>query len=305
MERTEDYRSLSCETIKYGFGGSCPTLRRVIEMEMPTVGMLANRDPELMSELRRTFRGMGIVTQDIDPDTYPETDNLVSGRMGVVLPKLLTRVSNTVLFASLRDDGLRFLNSLDSVDICQSRRKMFGLMAQKLSRISTPAMFEGVGSAERAIQAGRKVWVRRDEHNIQKGKRVLGKASTVDELDAIVEGWDPDVLFFQEYLGESEEVFKAYVIGEKIYCLKKTGTQDGFREDRALPAVPVDVDETGRKVIMAIGRAFDMTVYGVDYLMQDGHPMVLDVNDFPSFRGIPGAAREICHHVYREFLNGE
>ncbi len=270
-------------------------------MSRMTVGMLANRDPELISELKAEFGRMDIASVDLDTRGPGSSLSSLDKGMSVILPKLLTDRENTVLFRRLRQTGNRFLNSLDSVDVCQSRRRMFGLVQRELPDIRIPETFRDAEEALDALRGGRTVWVRRDAHNIPKESRVLGKADSAGQLLDMVKGLDEEELFFQEYLGTTEEVFKAYVIGDSIHCLRKKGLQDGFKPDVDLGTDMIEVGDVEKKMILELGRAFGMSVYGVDFIYRDGKPVVVDVNDFPSFRGIPDAARNICEFVYRNF----
>jgi ribosomal protein S6--L-glutamate ligase len=43
------------------------------------------------------------------------------------------------------------------------------------------------------------------------------------------------------------------------------------------------------QIVQAIGKAFDLRLYGIDLLMTTQGPIIIDVNSFPGFRGVPGA----------------
>lgn len=47
-----------------------------------------------------------------------------------------------------------------------------------------------------------------------------------------------------------------------------------------------------------VGRALDLDIYGVDFLVTDAGPVIVDVNVFPGFRGVADAhlliARQLC-----------
>jgi hypothetical protein len=174
------------------------------------------------------------------------------------------------------------------VKLCQSRRATFAFAQRHAGDVVTPRFFVTAAEASRAVSEGLAVWVRRDAHNIPLGERVLGVAATASELNALVRGLDERTLFFQEYLGSSYETHKAYVVGSDVVVVRRR--EEAGRVLAEPVAMPADV--TG--AILRVGHAFEMSVYGVDFFHRDGETMCLDVNDFPSFRGIPGASRRIC-----------
>ena len=41
-----------------------------------------------------------------------------------------------------------------------------------------------------------------------------------------------------------------------------------------------------------------MTIFGVDYIVTNDGPLIVDINDFPSFRSIPEGISFISEHIY-------
>ena len=155
-------------------------------------------------------------------------------------------------------------------------------------------MFVTVSGARRAIGDGHAVWVRRDAHNIPLDQRVLGVARTIAELRELVGGQAERTLFFQEYLGDGNETYKAYVVGTDVVVVRRTDA------GVARVTMPGEVTDT----VLRAGRAFAMSVYGIDFFHRDRQPVVLDVNDFPSFRGLPGSSRSICEFIATTYFAG-
>jgi len=50
-----------------------------------------------------------------------------------------------------------------------------------------------------------------------------------------------------------------------------------------------DIPKQWSDMVQAIGRAFDLRLYGVDLLLTEHGPMIVDINSFPGFRGVPNA----------------
>lgn len=266
------------------------------------VGALANRDRELMRELRSSFGYYGVEMIDLEPGADFDETPIRDHKIEVILPKLKASGYNKNLFDRLREIPVRFLNSLDAVEICQSRTSIYTHIGERLPRLAVPSYIEGLEEIQKVLEGGKKIFIRRDAHHLPREERVLGFAGSMKEMDALIADYPDENLFLQEYIGRKEEIFKAYVIGRKVYCLRKTGIHEGFERDRDLSTEQVALDKETEEMILDIGRVFDMNVYGVDYYMEGGKMVVFDVNDFPSYGGIPDGADTIAQFVCDKFI---
>jgi ribosomal protein S6--L-glutamate ligase len=52
-----------------------------------------------------------------------------------------------------------------------------------------------------------------------------------------------------------------------------------------------------REIAVACGRILGLGLYGLDVLDTDEGPMVVDVNYFPGYKGVPGAAPLIADYI--------
>lgn len=275
-------------------GTSCDVARTPIFMaqDRRCVAVIANRDPEQIDELKGALSSSGASVVELPADRSLDATHLASHEIDLVLLKLTTGSANRDVFKALRTSDLRYLNSLRSVKLCQSRRATFAFLNRRAPQVATPRMFVTMNDARRAVDSGQTVWVRRDAHNIPLDQRVLGVAGTFAELRDLAGAHVERTLFFQEYLGSGHETYKAYVVGADVVVVRRAAAV----VERI--AAPGHVEET----ILRVGRAFAMSVYGIDFFLAGGQPVVLDVNDFPSFRGIPGASRRICDFVATRYF---
>lgn len=98
----------------------------------------------------------------------------------------------------------------------------------------------------------------------------------------------------QQALPSSGLDIKVYVIGDKVFAIK-----------RPFPAVtledklgqPCEVTEGTRRLALAVGRLFDLKIYGVDMLETPSGLFIVDVNYFPSFIGIHDAAAHLADFI--------
>jgi ribosomal protein S6--L-glutamate ligase len=88
-------------------------------------------------------------------------------------------------------------------------------------------------------------------------------------------------------LGDGSDI-KLWVVGEQVFAARRSTPLDAtVAESFPLPAEILPSD--WRSLALEIGRVFDLRLYGVDLLMTEDGPVVVDVNSFPGFRGVAGA----------------
>lgn len=101
-----------------------------------------------------------------------------------------------------------------------------------------------------------------------------------------------DGMLVQELISPVEEELKLYVIGERVFGIRKHNDSDE-RE-------PINVDSSMEDIALRCGTALGLEIYGVDVLNNADGPFVVDVNYFPSFKGVPDAASPLTEYI-REF----
>lgn len=98
-----------------------------------------------------------------------------------------------------------------------------------------------------------------------------------------------DGMFVQELITQVEDELKLYVIGDRVFGVRKHAGS-GERE-------PVAVEPMIEDVALRCGRALGLEIYGVDVIISSNGPIVIDVNYFPSFRGVPNIARPLTDYI--------
>jgi ribosomal protein S6--L-glutamate ligase len=96
---------------------------------------------------------------------------------------------------------------------------------------------------------------------------------------------------------------KLYVLGGKVAGLHKSAGTAGARRRDGIPVDPShDLAALARRAAGAIG----LELAGIDILEGTQGPLVIDVNPFPSARGVAGAAETIAAHLgYRAWKDME
>jgi ribosomal protein S6--L-glutamate ligase len=116
---------------------------------------------------------------------------------------------------------------------------------------------------------------------------------------------DPGRLAEAEQAGEGQLIAQPYVPNSgsdlKVYCLAgefhATLRRSPLHPDRpdeggAVP-LPAEVAEAAAKV----GAVFGLDLYGIDVVLGPDGPVIVDINDFPSFRQVPDAVSRLAGAV--------
>jgi ribosomal protein S6--L-glutamate ligase len=98
----------------------------------------------------------------------------------------------------------------------------------------------------------------------------------------------------QRYVENTGFDIKLYVAGKEVYAVAKKSPLHLKMdvEQRLLPVTP-----TLRQLALRTGQIFGLDIYGLDVVETSHGPMVLDINDFPSFRSVPCATSLLSNYV--------
>ncbi|MGW2791102.1 ATP-grasp domain-containing protein [Streptomyces sp. NPDC001251] len=102
------------------------------------------------------------------------------------------------------------------------------------------------------------------------------------------------MLIAQPYVPNSGIDLKVYCVGGELYATERRSPlhpDQGVRE-RHVP-LPAEV----AAIVDQVGAVYGLDLYGVDVLLGPDGPVVVDVNDFPSFRQVPDAAAKVARAV--------
>ncbi|MGW1553588.1 ATP-grasp domain-containing protein, partial [Streptomyces sp. NPDC002346] len=116
---------------------------------------------------------------------------------------------------------------------------------------------------------------------------------------------EPGCLAEAEQAGEGQLIAQPYVPNAgsdlKVYCLagefhatlrRSPLHPDGPVQEGAVP-LPAEVAAAAAKV----GAVFGLDLYGIDVVLGPDGPVIVDINDFPSFRQVPDAVSRLAGTV--------
>lgn len=99
---------------------------------------------------------------------------------------------------------------------------------------------------------------------------------------------------FQEHVAGSGEDLKVYVVGEEVFAVRKPFDSASFSR----PGRPCPVDDGVREIALRCGAAFGLGLYGLDLVEGPDGPVVIDLNYFPGYRGVPHAAALVADYIH-------
>ncbi|MGI5346895.1 ATP-grasp domain-containing protein [Streptomyces sp. CA-250714] len=102
------------------------------------------------------------------------------------------------------------------------------------------------------------------------------------------------VLLAQPYVPNSGVDLKVYSVGGELFATQRASPlhpELSAREQR----VPLSAEVAG--LVAEAGSVYGLDLYGVDVLLGPDGPVVVDVNDFPSFRQVPDATARVARAI--------
>lgn len=126
-----------------------------------------------------------------------------------------------------------------------------------------------------------------------RGHRGAGVAVVADR-GALADLAPPESpVVIQDYVPGPGEDLKIYVVGDEVFAVRKPFAADSFTR----PGRPCPLSDEIRDIALRCGTAFGLGLYGLDVIEGDDGPVVVDLNHFPGYKGVPHAAALIADHV--------
>jgi ribosomal protein S6--L-glutamate ligase len=114
---------------------------------------------------------------------------------------------------------------------------------------------------------------------------------TAAELAALPRPTVP--MLVQEHVDGGREDLKLYVVGSEVFAVRKPFSPTSFTR----PGRPCEVDGELREIARSCGRALGLGLYGLDVIESTDGPVVVDVNTFPGYKGVPDVAPLIADYI--------
>lgn len=98
----------------------------------------------------------------------------------------------------------------------------------------------------------------------------------------------------QHYIENAGFDIKLYVIGTRVFAVAKRSPlhPEVMVHKRLMP-----VTQELRTLALRVGEIFGLDIYGLDVVQTPQGPIIVDINDFPSFGQVPQAVRLVSNYI--------
>lgn len=113
--------------------------------------------------------------------------------------------------------------------------------------------------------------------------------------------WTEPVALAQTYMPTDGYDLKLYGIGDEVWAVRKPSPfnkrsqSDSTDAKAGLVPLTAELEALGRRS----GELFGLELYGVDCIVTDQGPLVIEINDFPNYTGVPEADERLADYVVR------
>lgn len=105
------------------------------------------------------------------------------------------------------------------------------------------------------------------------------------ELLEMLPEWGDEPVVAQEFVVNDGFDIKVWVIGADMSAARRRSALESIDKSSDELLDPADLPEDWTRTARDAGAALGLQLLGVDLLITDGRPLVVDVNPFPGFRG--------------------
>ncbi len=128
---------------------------------------------------------------------------------------------------------------------------------------------------------------------------LVARANGPEALRRLLPCWEEEPVVLQEFVPGDGWDQKFWVIGPRVFAAQRRTPLEAGAAKEDVPLAPEAIPAEWKRIVLEVGRVFDLRLYGVDLLQTERGPLVIDVNAFPGFRGVPGAAEVLAAFVER------
>ena len=200
----------------------------------------------------------------------------------------------------LEKRGALVVNSFLSSLACQDRVLMAERTAQARLPYPPTRSFASLQEMLRQPSALRTVsfpLILKSRHS-HRGDLVT-KVHSIEQLRALAERWNQEPVILQEFVQGDGWDIKLWVIDEQIFAARRRTSLEADASKENFPISTEELPIAWRSLALQIGRVFVLHLYGIDLVVTEQGPVIVDINSFPGFRGVAGAAPALVSLIER------
>ena len=128
---------------------------------------------------------------------------------------------------------------------------------------------------------------------------LVDKLHNLEQLQSLAGEWSQEPVVLQEFAAGDGWDIKLWIIDQQIFAARRRTPLEANASKEDFPISSHELPTDWAHIALEIGRVFNLRLYGVDLLMTERGPVIVDVNSFPGFRGVPGSVEALVALVER------
>lgn len=257
------------------------------------IGLIMTRHPRsrvspIMPEVVRLLRGWDVEVDVIYPEERLTDVSGLAGDHDLYVLKSGAELALS-LAGALHAAGAALLNPYPVAAACRDKVVVSGIL--QAAGVPTPKTYVAGRPEQLAplLEAG-PVVVKPHRGSQGRGVRVIHEPA---ELDTVAV--EMNTVLAQRHHKPDGRDWKIYCIGEQVFGVRRIWPARTYRNK---VGEPFTVSHELREITLLCGKALGLEVYGLDIVMSNGRPYVVDVSSFPGFKGVPDAALRLADYIY-------
>ncbi len=132
------------------------------------------------------------------------------------------------------------------------------------------------------------------------GIQIVRRRAELDDVPPWPE--DEPILVQRYYQSDDGLDHKLFRIGDDVLGVRRIWPLRTYEDKLGEPfAVPQEL----RDIMLRAGRALGISLYGLDVVISQGKPYVVDINKFGSYMGVPNAPRLLADYLFEAARRAE
>jgi ribosomal protein S6--L-glutamate ligase len=190
--------------------------------------------------------------------------------------------------ASLHAQGARVLNPVPAT--AAAHEKVLAVQRLRVAGVPVPRTFvTGDVRRLRDLLEERRPLVVKPVH----GYRGVGVHVLRSPRDLVALPPLDGPVMVQDLVAGTGEDLKVYVVGERVWAVRKSFAPGSF----SLPGRPVPVTPEVEMIALRAGTASGLGLFGIDVIESPDGPAVVDLNAFPGYKGCEGVAGPMSDYI--------
>jgi ribosomal protein S6--L-glutamate ligase len=195
------------------------------------------------------------------------------------------------LLRELRDAGLTFVNSLETIETCRNKVSMTLMMTSDGVRMPRTMITESVHIALEFIRENRPCVLKPITGLRGRGLiKIPGDMRDGDVIDYVSyfqSRFGKDVIYVQEFIDHPGYDIRVLVVGDRVVSKMRRFNPESWKTNISAGAQPLPSDDDVDEIALEAARSVGGQVVGVDVLpTKEDDFYVLEVNAFPGWKGL-------------------